>query len=101
MSSKSRLRIRRKMEAEKPTILIGKNGVTPETVEEISKQLDKRKMVKVKLLKSALKDKKAKHVAEKIAQQTEAALIDVRGHTFVLHKGRKGNNQKSLYKTPS
>jgi RNA-binding protein len=89
------------MEAEKPTVLIGKNGVTPEAVEEISKQLDKRGMVKVKLLKSALINKKAKDLAEKIAQQKEATLIDVRGHTFVLYKGQKRKNRKSLYKTPS
>ena len=80
------------METEKPTVWIGKNGITPETVGEISKQLDTREMVKVKLLKSALMDEKAKHVAEEIAQQTEATLIDVRGHTFVLYKRRKRKN---------
>lgn len=92
MSSKFRLRIKREMETEKPTVWIGKNGITPETVGEISKQLGKREMVKVKLLKSALMDEKTKHVAEEIAQQTEATLIDVRGHTFVLYKRRKRKN---------
>lgn len=80
------------METEKPTVWIGKNRITSEIMGEISKQLDKREMVKVKLLKSALVDEKAKHVAEEIAQQTEATLIDVRGHTFVLYKRRKRKN---------
>ncbi len=92
MSSKFRLRIKREMETEKPTVWIGKNRITSEIMGEISKQLDKREMVKVKLLKSALVDEKAKHVAEEIAQQTEATLIDVRGHTFVLYKRRKRKN---------
>lgn len=77
------------METEKPTVWIGKNGITPETVGEISKQLETREMVKVKMLKSALTGEKAKQVAEEIAQQTEATLIGVRGHTFVLYKRRK------------
>jgi len=46
-------------------------------------------MVKVKMLKTALKDEDAKNVASKIAQQTESTLIDVRGHTFILYKNRK------------
>lgn len=94
MPSKFRLRIKREMETEKPTVWVGKNRITPETMGEISKQLDKKEMVKVKLLKSALTDENAKNVAAEIAQQTEATLIDVRGHTFVLYKRRKKKELK-------
>jgi RNA-binding protein YhbY len=49
-------------------------------------------MIKAKILKTALKDEEAKNIAEKIAEQTEAQLIEVRGHTFLLYKRktRKG-----------
>ena len=85
-------RIKRELSAERPTVWIGKEGATPQIMEEISKQLDKREMVKVKILKSALKDEEAKGIASKIAQQTNSTLIEVRGHTFMLYKRRKRRN---------
>jgi len=87
--TKFKRRIKREMDAEKPSIWIGKDGVTNEIADEISRQLDKREMVKIKALKTALRDEEAKTVAARIAQQTEATLIDVRGHTFVLYRRRK------------
>jgi RNA-binding protein YhbY len=46
-------------------------------------------MVKVKLLKTALAEGETKDIATKIAQQTEATLVEVRGHTFMMYKPRK------------
>ncbi len=89
MSSKLKLRIKREMSAEKPTIWIGKKGMSSQTMNEVSRQLDQNEIVKVKVLKAALKDEEAKNVAAKIAQETDSSLIDVRGHTFVLYKPRK------------
>jgi len=88
-AAKFKRRIKREMGAEKPSIWIGKGGATAQIMDEVSRQLDQREMVKIRALKSALKDDEAKAVAEKIAQGTEATLIDVRGHTFVLYKRRK------------
>lgn len=96
ITSKMKRRIKRKLNVEKPTVWVGKEGATPQIQNEISKQLEKKKMVKVKMLKTALKDEDAKNVASKIAQQTESTLIDVRGHTFILYKSRKRKGEKSL-----
>jgi RNA-binding protein len=81
--------VKRQLTNAQPTILIGKNGATPEVIKEIEKQLRKETMVKVKLLKTALAEGETKHIATRIAQQTEAALVDVRGHTFMMYKPRK------------
>ena len=81
--------VKRQLTNAQPTILIGKNGATPELIKEIEKQLQKETMVKVKLLKTALAEGETKHIATKIAQQTEAALVEVRGHTFMMYKPRK------------
>jgi len=81
--------MKRELSLENPTIWIGKEGASPQTMNEISRQLEKRKIVKVQILKNALKDESAKGIALKTAQQTESTLIDVRGHTFILHKPRK------------
>jgi len=82
-------RIKRELSVEKPTIWVGKGGATPQILNEISRQLEKREILKVRMLKSALVDEEAKSVASKIAQQTASILIEVRGHTFLLYKRRR------------
>lgn len=96
LTSKMKRRIKRKLSAEKPAIWVGKEGATPRIVNEVSRQLDKREIVKARILKSALKNEEAKNIASKIAQQTSSTLIDVRGHTFILYKRRKKKSEKSL-----
>lgn len=82
-------RIKSELSAEKPTIWVGKEGKTQQIVNEISKQLEKREMLKVRILKSALKHEEAKSLASKIAEQTDSTLIDVRGHTILLYKRKE------------
>ena len=82
-------RIKIALSTENPTILIGKEGATAQIVNEVAKQLNARKMIKVKILKTALKEIETKEIAVKIAEQTESELVDVRGHTFLLFKRKK------------
>ena len=81
--------VKRQLTNAQPTILIGKNGTTPELIKEIEKQLQKETMVKVKLLKTALAEGETKQIATRIAQQIEATIVEVRGHTFMMYKPRK------------
>jgi RNA-binding protein len=81
--------VRYKLKDENPTIWIGKEGLTSQLSKEIDKQLDKNKMIKVRILKTALQNENAKAVAKKAAEQTSAALVDVRGHTFILYRRHK------------
>jgi RNA-binding protein len=96
ISSKAKNRMKRELSLEKPTIWVGKEGASPHTMNEISRQLEKRKIVKVQVLNNALNDESVKDIASRAAQQTESTLIDVRGHTFVLHKPRKKRSEKPL-----
>ena len=89
-------RIKRELSMERPTIWVGKEGATPQIMEEISRQLDKREMVKIRVLKSALKEEEAKGIASKIVQQTNSTLIEVRGHTFMLYRRKKRRTEKPL-----
>jgi RNA-binding protein len=82
-------RIKSELNAEKPTIWVGKEGKTQQIVNEISKQLEKKEILKVRILRSALKHEKAKSLASKIAEQTDSTLIDVRGHTILLYKRKE------------
>jgi RNA-binding protein len=81
--------VKRTLSEERPTILVGKGGVSEQVVKEVLKQLEKRGMVKVKFLSTALKEGEAKQVANKIAERAEASLVEVRGHTIMLFKRRK------------
>lgn len=86
ITPKMKRRIRCALSAEKPTVHVGKDGATSQIINEISKQLDTREMIKVKILKTALKGDVAQNIATRIAEQTDSHLIEVRGHTFLLFK---------------
>lgn len=94
LTDKMKRRIKNQLSVEKPTVWIGKGRISQQVLKEIGKQLKKREMVKIKILKSALQKGKARLVASKIAEQTGATLIDVRGHTFMLYKHRENHTEK-------
>lgn len=82
--------VRHVLKDENPTIWVGKDGLTPQLVGEVEKQLQKNKMVKVRILPSALKeDSTAQTIAVTAAEQTGASLVEVRGHVFILFRKRK------------
>lgn len=81
--------VKRHLGNESASILIGKSGVSEQLLKEINRQLEKNKMVKVKVLKTALIDNEIKQLTQKIAEQTNASLVETRGHTFILYKSRK------------
>jgi RNA-binding protein len=69
-----------------PVLRIGKNGITDSLILELKKHLKKKKLIKIKILKSArgMADKKA--FVNEIAQKTESELIELIGYVFVLYK---------------
>jgi RNA-binding protein len=89
ITTKMKRHVRHKLKDEKPTIWIGKDGLTPQISVEIEKQLNKNRMLKGRILKSALQQKTAKSIATKAAEDAEAALVEVRGHVFILYRRHK------------
>jgi RNA-binding protein len=81
--------VRHKLKDEKPTIWVGKDGLTSQLSNEIENQLEKKKMLKIKILKSALQQDTAQTIASKAAEQTGASLVEVRGHVFILYRRHK------------
>jgi len=69
-----------------PILRIGKSGLTEGTINEIKRQLEKNKLIKIKLLKAALEDKDRKTLAKEIAQKTNSELIHQVGFIVVLYK---------------
>lgn len=82
--------VRHVLKDENPTIWVGKDGLTAQSLGEIEKQLQKNKMVKVRILPAALVElNTAEAIAAKAARETESALVEVRGHVFILFRKRK------------
>ncbi|MDD1717791.1 MAG: YhbY family RNA-binding protein [Methanoregulaceae archaeon] len=71
------------MQEIRPTVWIGKSGVTPTVVQEITGQLATRNMIKVKWLRNIGVEPAA------IAEKTGAILVSVRGRTMVLARRKK------------
>jgi putative YhbY family RNA-binding protein len=90
INTRMKRHVRHVLKEESPTIWVGKDGLTPELIGEMEKQLQRNKMVKVKILPAALLgDNTAQSIATKAAQDTDAALVEVRGHVFILFRKRK------------
>ncbi len=71
----------------KPTIWIGKQGMTETIIDEIRSQIKVRKVIKVKWLESTGVD------PEEIAGKSGTILLQIRGRTMVL--GEKGSDSTS------
>lgn len=69
-----------------PILQVGKGGLTPSVIEEIKRQLKDYKLIKIKLLKSSMEESPREELGKKLAEETRAELIEVKGHTVVLYK---------------
>jgi len=89
--------VRHVLKDENPTIWIGKDGLTAQLTAEVEKQLQKNKMVKIRILPAALTDPNtAQSIAMQAAEQTESALVEVRGHVFILFRKRRQTTTATL-----
>jgi RNA-binding protein len=66
-----------------PTLWIGKNGANAAIVLELQDQLKLRKMVKVRILKTALLESRRDEIASELSQASGAQLVDLKGATAV------------------
>ncbi|MFX1500489.1 MAG: YhbY family RNA-binding protein [Promethearchaeota archaeon] len=67
-----------------PDCILGKNGITDEFINHVTKLLKRYKVIKIKALKSIATKSNIKELANKISQLTSSYLIDVRGKIFIL-----------------
>ena len=65
-------------------VRIGKSGITKQVIEEIKRHLKKKKIIKIKFLKTAINDKK-KMFAE-LAKKTNSDIKKKIGFTVILAK---------------
>jgi putative YhbY family RNA-binding protein len=90
ITTRMKRHVRHVLKDENPTIWVGKEGLTLQLAAEMEKQLQKNKMVKVRILPAAMQGRvTAQVIAATAAEQTNAALVEVRGHVFILFRKRK------------
>ncbi len=68
-----------------PALHIGKSGIES-VVEELRKQLKRKKLIKIKFLRSAFIEGNKHELSEKLANLTGSELIEVRGNTAVFRR---------------
>lgn len=65
-----------------PTVRVGKDGLGEGIYNEITQQLKKRRLIKIKVLNNSEDD--VREVADSIVASTESVAVDVRGGVIVL-----------------
>jgi RNA-binding protein len=84
MSSRNRDLVRRGSEL-KPTVHVGKEGITEGIIDEIVRQIKDHELVKVRLLPSSDCDRK--EAADELAERSDTRVVEVRGNTVLIcHK---------------
>ncbi len=65
-----------------PTVHVGKDGLKESVYDEVTAQLKKNRLIKIKVLSNA--DDDTKDVAEMIADVTNSVIVDVRGSVVIM-----------------
>ena len=69
-----------------PAIIIGKNGINDEIINNIKKRLEKDRLIKIRILATYISDKDKKQTAKDLAEKCNAILVDMVGFMVVLAK---------------
>jgi len=71
----------------KPLIQIGKEGLTPEFVENLDAELERHELIKIKVLENAPEDKKS--LAALIEEKTGGAVVQIIGKIVLVFRPSK------------
>ncbi|MCW4038425.1 MAG: YhbY family RNA-binding protein, partial [Candidatus Bathyarchaeota archaeon] len=61
--------------------------------EEVKKRLKINKVVKIKILKTALEQTTMKEITKELVDNTKSELIEARGHMLTLYKMKDDSNE--------
>lgn len=92
ITSKQRAYLRSLANTLEPIFQIGKGGINENLIQQLDDVLEKRELIKVHILESALLD--TKPVCQEIAQQLGAEPVQSIGNKFVLY--RESQDHKTI-----
>ncbi len=94
MTSSQRATLRSLAMQMQPTTHIGKNGISDMLIKQIDEQLESRELIKVAVLKNA--EFSAKEIAEELAQNSNAEVVQVLGSKITLYRVSKKSGIKHI-----
>ena len=83
---KQKIILRKKAKSLEPVLMVGKKGLMENAIKELSILLKNKKLIKIKLLKSAIQNKNKKELINEIVEKTGSELVEAVGNVVVLHK---------------
>ena len=83
---KEKIQLRSKAKKLEPVLRMGKGGFSQNFMDELNKILNKRKLVKIKLLKSSFGKKEKEEMINSVVVQTNSELIESVGNVFVIYR---------------
>lgn len=84
ITSKQRAFLRKEANGIEPIFQIGKGGITDEMIFQLSKALDKREIIKIHVLETAMLDVKA--TCNELAEELAAEPVQAIGSKIVLYR---------------
>jgi RNA-binding protein YhbY len=87
-----RIKLRKTFTDTKPTLTIGKNGVTVNLIQEALKQLQASEIIKIRVLKSALQQNSFEVIKNTLIEGIGIDLVESRGHNLLLYKAPQSHN---------
>ncbi|KGX93554.1 RNA-binding protein [Pontibacillus halophilus JSM 076056 = DSM 19796] len=94
LTGKQKRFLRSKAHHLNPIFQVGKTGVNENMVEQIEDTLEKRELIKISILQNNFDDKH--EVANEIASNTGAHVVQIIGNTIVLYKESTNNKEIQL-----
>lgn len=94
MTSKERAFLRAQAHSLDPVVHIGKEMLTPETVQAIDEALAARELIKVGVLKNCFDEPRS--IAETAAERTGSQVVQVMGRKITLYRRKKKDSKYQI-----
>jgi RNA-binding protein len=81
--------LRSKAKHLEPILSIGKNGLTQGSIDLIDRELEQRQLIKIKFHRGAFEEAgkaQRQELAQRIAQASNAKVVELVGNTLVLYR---------------
>ena len=95
ITGKQRSELKRLAQEIKPTVMIGKEDITPSVIAAIDDYLSAHELVKVQIQEGSLME--PKEAANEIAQELGAEFVQAIGRRFVLYRRAADPDKMKIY----
>ena len=94
ITSKQRAYLRKLSHTMEPLFQIGKDGVTEQLINAVEEALEKREILKIKILETAVRD--TKETCNELAQKLNAEPIQAIGNKFILYRRAREEKHRKI-----